>query len=78
MSKPEQPRKALGRGMGALLPTRSHTPPPAVAPPPAPVPVAAEPRETPLTIPIDAIQINPLQPRRHFQPARLEVVYDPE
>ncbi len=72
MSKPDQPRKALGRGMGALLPTRAHTPPPAVAPPPAPAPPPAEPRETPLTIPIDAIQINPLQPRRYFQPARLE------
>lgn len=70
MSKPDQPRKALGRGMGALLPTRSHTPPPAVAP--THPPVSAEPRETPLMLPIDAIQVNPLQPRRQFQDARLE------
>ncbi|MEO8369829.1 MAG: ParB/RepB/Spo0J family partition protein [Candidatus Solibacter sp.] len=72
MSKPEQPRKALGRGMGALLPTRAHTPPPAVALPPPSAPVAAEPRETPLTVPIDSIHVNPLQPRRHFQHLRLE------
>jgi ParB family chromosome partitioning protein len=70
MSKPDQPRKALGRGMGALLPTRSHTPPPQAH---VPVPVAGpESRETSLTVPIDAIQPNPLQPRRVFQDNRLE------
>jgi ParB family transcriptional regulator, chromosome partitioning protein len=67
MSKPEQPRKALGRGMGALLPTRSHTPPPATVPS-----THAEHRELSLTVPIDAIQPNPLQPRRVFQDNRLE------
>ena len=67
MSKPEHPRQALGKGMGALLPTRSHTPP--LAPvPPAP----AEPGESSLSIPIDQIQPNPLQPRRVFQDNRLE------
>ena len=69
MHKPEQPRRALGKGMGALLPTRTHTPPPA----PAPIaPAPAEPREASLDVPIDEIQPNPLQPRRVFQPNRLE------
>jgi ParB family chromosome partitioning protein len=67
MHKPEQPRRALGKGMGALLPTRTHTPPPAQVPP-----TPAEPHETSLTIPIDEIRPNPLQPRRVFQNDRLE------
>ena len=66
MHKPEQPRRALGKGMGALLPTR-HTPPPAQAPS-----APAEGHETALTVPIDQIRPNPLQPRRVFQPGRLE------
>src|ERR1035437_10438534 len=67
MSKSEHPRRALGKGMGALLPTRTHPQPPA--------PVAAAPAEPPeasLNIPIEAIQPNPLQPRRVFQDNRLE------
>src|ERR1035437_1728635 len=67
MSKPEHPRRALGKGMGALLPTRPHIQPPAPIPP-----APAEPRETSLTIPIDDIQPNPLQPRRVFQDDRLQ------
>jgi ParB family chromosome partitioning protein len=67
MHKPEQPRRALGKGMGALLPTRTHTPPP------VPVPATpAEPGESSLTVPIDEIRPNPLQPRRVFQANRLE------
>ena len=58
MNKTENPRKALGRGLGSLLPTR----PPSVAPTPA---------ENPQTIPIDLIDPNPLQPRRTFQQERL-------
>ena len=68
MSKPEHPRKALGRGMGALLPTR----PPVAVPHAHPEPAApAPPSEAALLIPIHEIQINPLQPRRVFQPERL-------
>ena len=67
MHKPEQPRRALGKGMGALLPTRTPTPPLAPVPP-----TPAEPRESSLTIPIDQIRPNPLQPRRVFQTNRLE------
>jgi ParB family chromosome partitioning protein len=63
MSKPEQPRRALGKGMGALLPTRTHIP----LPPPIPSPEPWEPHESPLDIPVEAIQPNPFQPRRVFQ-----------
>ena len=66
MSKSEPPRRALGKGMGALLPTRTHTQP--LAPSPEPW----EPHESSLNIPVDAIQPNPLQPRRVFEDNRLE------
>ncbi|HEX3748698.1 MAG TPA: ParB/RepB/Spo0J family partition protein [Bryobacteraceae bacterium] len=62
MNKPENPRKALGRGLGSLLPTRPPNPP---ATPHAPEP------ETPQTLPVDLIDANPLQPRRMFQNERL-------
>ncbi|MGA2144137.1 MAG: ParB/RepB/Spo0J family partition protein [Bryobacteraceae bacterium] len=61
MNKPENPRKALGRGLGALLPTR----PPSVVPPPHPS------ADENLTLPIHSIDPNPLQPRRIFQSERL-------
>jgi ParB family chromosome partitioning protein len=64
MNKTENPRKALGRGLGALLPTRPTNQP---APPPAP----AQPAEASLSVPIDSIDPNPLQPRRVFQTERL-------
>jgi ParB family chromosome partitioning protein len=60
MNKPENPRKALGRGLGTLLPTRPPTPP---------VPTR---EEDALHIPIDSIDPNPLQPRRLFHAERLE------
>src|SRR5450432_2638405 len=60
MNKPDNPRKALGRGINTLLPTRSQ---PAAQP--------AERDESPLSIPIDAIEANPLQPRRLFEPEKL-------
>ncbi|MFP8877524.1 MAG: ParB/RepB/Spo0J family partition protein [Myxococcota bacterium] len=66
------PRNALGRGLGALLPGAGT--PPAMAPasrPPEPSPEPAP--ETPTgEIPIDAIDPNPDQPRRVFDPAQLE------
>ncbi len=69
MNKTDHPRKALGRGLGALLPTRLPTAfQPAVPTPPA-APVH---EEFPLNIPIDQIDPNPLQPRRAFQQERLE------
>jgi ParB family chromosome partitioning protein len=54
--------------MGALLPTRTHIQMPA----PIPSPEPWEPHESTLNIPVDAIQPNPLQPRRVFQDNRLE------
>jgi ParB family transcriptional regulator, chromosome partitioning protein len=60
MNKLENPRKALGRGLGALLPTRPASPP---------LPTR---EENSLHISIDLIDANPLQPRHSFQPERLE------
>ncbi len=60
MSKPHEPRrKALGRGLSALLPERPQ--------PPAPEPSGDAIAE----IPIDAIAPNPLQPRHVFEPEKL-------
>jgi ParB family transcriptional regulator, chromosome partitioning protein len=65
MSKIENtPRRALGRGVGALLPTRSAPPPP-----PPPEPAGPEPAHN---IPIDEIDPNPLQPRRNFEKEKLD------
>jgi ParB family transcriptional regulator, chromosome partitioning protein len=59
-NKAENPRKALGRGLGALLPTR---------PPARPV---NDPPADPTTISADTIDPNPLQPRRLFHAERME------
>jgi len=69
-------RKALGRGLDALIPTRS----PATVPTPAPTPTTAPVVETPTAapgpasshVPIEDIVPNPEQPRRHFDDAALE------
>ncbi|MBZ5624676.1 MAG: ParB/RepB/Spo0J family partition protein [Acidobacteriia bacterium] len=63
MNKTENPRRALGRGISTLLPTRA----------PAPLPPSGGPEagETPQTVATEAIDPNPLQPRRIFQPDRL-------
>ena len=53
--------KALGRGIGALIP--------GVAPASSPAPVA---EPGPAQIPLDAIEPNPDQPRRVFDPTHLE------
>jgi ParB family transcriptional regulator, chromosome partitioning protein len=63
MNKTDNPRKALGRGLGTLLPTR-----PALVSPSSPDATEVSP---PQTCPIDAIDPNPLQPRRMFQAERL-------
>jgi ParB family chromosome partitioning protein len=58
----DNPRKALGRGLGSLLPTR---------PPVAPASLSAQNDAGSLTVSVDAIDPNPLQPRRLFQNERL-------
>ena len=59
-------KKALGRGLGALIPSR-----PAAAPPPAAAPAA--PAGTGLAeVPIEQISPNPYQPRRTFNDASIE------
>jgi ParB family chromosome partitioning protein len=66
MNKPE-PRKALGKGLGALLPTRPIPTPPV----PAAEPIPAR-EEIPVDAPIDLIEPNPLQARKVFAAERLE------
>ena len=60
-------RNALGRGIGALIPTA-----------PAPNIAEAQPRTDgrAAEIPIDAIDANPEQPRRRFEAAELEGLSD--
>jgi ParB family transcriptional regulator, chromosome partitioning protein len=63
----DKPRKALGRGLSALLPARPATtsPSPAAA-------AAAPAAHNPTRLPIDAIQANPMQPRSVFNSDRLD------
>ncbi len=65
MNKSEHPRKALGRGMSTLVPTRPllHAEPE--------TPGGADRSEATLMIPTDSIDPNPLQPRRTFEPETL-------
>jgi ParB family transcriptional regulator, chromosome partitioning protein len=65
MNKTENPRKVLGKGLNALLSSRTQAPPTVFVEPPPPV-------EEPRMIAIDAIEANPLQPRRIFHSDRLE------
>ena len=60
MNRTENPRKVLGKGLGALLPTRVAVQP---AEPPA--------DHTARMVATGLIDANPLQPRRVFQPERL-------
>jgi ParB family chromosome partitioning protein len=67
MSPPDdKQRKALGKGLAALLPSRA-----AAGTAPAPALAAGEGRG-PGTLPLDQIEPNPMQPRTVFQPQALE------
>jgi ParB family chromosome partitioning protein len=64
---PDKQRKALGRGLSALLPTKIHTEPePVAAAPQAPAGVRVA------LLPILQIEPNPLQPRISFDPGHLQ------
>jgi len=62
----DKQRKALGKGLSALLPVRTTQGSAAVAVP------AVAPSARPLSLSIEAIRPNPMQPRNVFQPDRLE------
>src|ERR1700722_5333408 len=64
---PEKQRKALGRGLSALLPTKIHTEAERVAPAPQ-----APPGTRVALLSILQIEPNPLQPRITFDPGRLQ------
>jgi len=65
----DKPRKALGKGLSALLPGRGGQPgPTSAAAAPAPTTTTAK----PTTLPLGLIQPNPMQPRTHFNSDGLE------
>lgn len=74
MSKAKK-RPALGRGLGALLPNQAKggESKPAAAKKPDPSPAAdAAPRTGVQTLPIEQLEPNPEQPRKHFDPVKLD------
>lgn len=69
MSKNDQ-RKALGKGLHSLLPTRNA--PAAAVPAPPVVPVPETPKDGNVSfVPITEVKANPDQPRRDFDPAAM-------
>src|SRR5580698_5213756 len=63
----DKQRKALGKGLSALLPIKTVPVTPAVP----------EPAQEPINrLPIDRIEPNPMQPRTVFQPDRLQELAD--
>src|SRR6202790_1236351 len=62
----DKQRKALGKGLAALLPGKTFGPTPGTA-----VATAAISGQAPTILPVDAIQPNPMQPRVVFQHDRL-------
>lgn len=65
----DKQRKALGKGLSALLPARSAPAAPAV-------PLVASGLGEPLSIRVEQIDPNPLQPRTVFDPTRLQELAD--
>ncbi|HVA62992.1 MAG TPA: ParB/RepB/Spo0J family partition protein [Terriglobales bacterium] len=63
------PRKALGRGLEALLSASRPTPAPTPSPETSPDP--SSPAGKVALLPLAQIQPNPFQPRRHFDPEAL-------
>ena len=69
---PEQPKKALGKGLSALFPGPRPSLQPPVAVPFATPTTAAHPSAAPAKIPIGDIHPNPLNPRSAFSEDKLE------
>jgi ParB family chromosome partitioning protein len=67
-SADDRPRKALGKGLSALLPGRGQPGTTAAATAPASTPASAKPG----TLPLGLIQPNPMQPRTSFNADGLE------
>jgi ParB family transcriptional regulator, chromosome partitioning protein len=67
-SADDKPRKALGKGLSALLPGRGQPGLTSAAAAPAPATTAAKPS----TLPLGLIQPNPMQPRTSFNSDGLE------
>ncbi len=67
MVNADKQKRALGRGLSALIPQAAPAPA-AAAPAPA---EAAPPKNGVLKLPIESIQRDTLQPRRHFDEAKL-------
>ena len=66
---PDQKRKALGKGISALFPSRPNQSSAASLPATQASPVAAE---RPTSLPVDMILANPTQPRTVFDPGKIE------
>src|SRR5690349_17893076 len=64
-------RKALGRGLGALIPEAPAPASPTASPDRPAVVVAAPQAGAPVDLPIASIAGNPYQPRHHFDAERL-------
>ncbi|MGZ3458570.1 MAG: ParB/RepB/Spo0J family partition protein [Archangium sp.] len=64
----DKQKRALGRGLSALIPQAAPPPAAAVVAPPEPAP---PPKGAVLKLPIEAIHRDPLQPRRHFDEEKL-------
>ena len=71
-SADDKPRKALGKGLSALLPGRGQPGPTATATAPAHAPATSPTAAKPGTLPLGLIQPNPMQPRTSFNSDGLE------
>ena len=70
---PDKRRRALGKGLSALLPTKPVVASAAVVEPiPIPPPAAAESHAGPVEIALELVDPNPDQPRSIFHPERME------
>ena len=69
-TRKSQPKKALGRGLAALL-GDDHEPASPGAPPTDP-----KPGEKVIQVPLERLEANPFQPRKEYEPKALQVLSD--